>query len=227
MAIYRKLVIDLLHALNADRNQTAGAQVEVSADPAYSNDVIWSAVLDGEAEIVRAILEAPQHARKAGALIASATVANNGALPAHIGRILAVIVDNQYAEAYPVSGLTNLAHSNQPQNNPLKLPIQKQPLYGVTGDNRLIFTGGTTATVQYGTYTRPSFTSFDAFKAATMLCPDEYLPGAFFCAMKVIGHEGNHLGALAAYYERGQRMVGDIRGAAMPQLRDVQRAKEE
>lgn len=227
MAVYRVPVKMLLHALNADRNQSADVQADVSKDPANSNDVIWSAVLDGEAETVTAILESPVHARKAGALVSSATLANGAVLPARVGRLLGVLVNNQYAEPHPVSALTKLTNADQPRRNPLKLPIADEPLFGVTGDNRLIFTGAATATVLFGTYTRPTHASFDEFKNATMLAPDEYLPAVFFAAMKIIGIEGNHLSAMAAYYDRGQRMFAQIRGEAKPQLREMQLQIEE
>ena len=60
-----------------------------------------------------------------------------------------------------------------------------------------------------------------------MLAPDEYLDAVFFSAMKLIGHEGQMLGALAAYYDRGRAQLAAIRGDSQPTLKAVQRSAEE
>lgn len=223
MATYDAVARMLVQALNADSTNNYSAN---SDNQAYPDLAIQAAILDGEADVVQAILEAPAHSRRAAGLTTSATVASGAQLPSHPGRLLGVVLDDVWAESIPAAEMSRLMSGNQRVNNPLKLR-QTGKVFAVTGDNRLLFRGSGLATVYFGQYARPAFASYAAFLAATMLAPDEYLDAVFFSAMKVIGHEGQMLGAMAAYYDRGRAQIGAIRGDSQPTLKAAQRSLEE
>ena len=223
MATYDVVARQVIRAVNADSSNAFEAN---SDSEIYPNDAIQHAVLNGESEVIHAILEAPVHARRAGNLTTSATVASGAPIPSHPGRLLGVVIDGVWAESMPATEISRLLSSDVRRHNPLKLGAN-EPMFAVTGDNRLVFTGTSPATVYFGQYTRPSFSGYAAWLAGTMLAPDEYLPAVFFCAMQVIGHEGTQMGAMAAYYDRGRAQMAQIRGDSQPTLKVMQRQTEE
>ena len=223
MATYDVVARMLVQALNADGTNSFSAN---STNEAYPDAAIQAFTLDGEADVVQAILEAPSHSRRAAGLTTSATVSSGAQIPSHPGRLLGVAIDGVWAESAPAAEVSRWMGADARVGNPLKLK-QIEKVFAVTGDNRLLYAGGGSATVYFGRYQRPTFASYAAYLAGTMLAPDEYLDAVFFSAMKLIGHEGQMLGAMAAYYDRGRGMMAAIRGDSQPTLKAAQRALEE
>ena len=223
MATYDVIARQVIRALNADSGNGFDAH---SDSEMYPDRAIEHAVLNGEADVVHAILEAPVHARRAGSLTTSASLASGAQVPAHPGRLLGVVIDGIWAESMPVTEISRLLNPDRKRFDPLKLD-SNEPFWALTGDNRLVFTGTSPATVYFGQYARPVFPTYENFLTGTMLAPDEYLPAVFFSAMQVIGHEGTQLGAMAAYYDRGKAQMAQIRGDSQPTLKVLQRAEQE
>lgn len=221
--IYETLAKQVVQALNADHTNT---YLALSTDEAYPNAAIWQSILNAEAKVINAIFETPGHGRNAGALNTSVPVANGAQVPSHPGRLLGVVIDEVWAERISAAEMSRFTNANARRFNPLKLK-NIDHLYAMTGDGRLLFVGGGTATVYYGVYTRPVFADYTAFLAGTMLLPDEYAAACFCLAMQVIGHEGTMIQAMAAYYDRGLRQVAELMGDSSPGLKQVQAALEE
>lgn len=209
----------VIHALNADKTNSNAA---VSTDPAYSNSAIQAGVLDGIAQVAQAILEAPTHARRAGSLTTSATVAHGAQIPSHVGRVLGVAVDGEWLEPDVSAYVSRVAGADQRRTNPLKLDFQNNPTFSVTGDNRLLLAGATSALVYFGRYERPTYTSYEEFLAAALPVGDEYVPAIFFCAMKLIAQEGENIEPFRAYYNEGKVLLGKIQGEGRPTLKEAQ-----
>lgn len=210
----------IVHALSADKTN---ANAAYSTDPAYPNAAIQAAALDGLAQTIDAILAAPVHGRRVGStLTTSATVAHGAQVPTHPGRLLGVVVADEWLEQMPASHISRQAGVDQRRVNPLKLNYANAPCFALTGDNRLLLLGAATALLYFGKYERPDYASYEAFLADTLPVGDEYLPAIFFCAMKIIGQEGENIGAMQAYYAEGKSLLAGIQSEGRPTLQEAQ-----
>lgn len=210
----------VIHALNADKTNT---NATTSTDPAYPNATIQDCVLEGIAQVSEAIIAAPTHGRRAGALTTSATVAHGAQIPAHPGRLLGVTVNDEWLEPLPSSHISRQASAlDIRRTNPLKLNHAGSPAFAVTGDNRLLLLGAASALVYFGQYERPVYASYEAFLAGALPFGDEYLSAVFFCAMKIIAQEGENVGAMQAYYNEGKLLLAKVQAEGRPTIKEAQ-----
>ena len=224
--IYRQVIANL----NAAPGDYENAVV---VDEAYDPLAVVDAILNQETYLMHKIAESwfNGHRTNEGSpladLIVTENVANGGLIPAHIGPVIGVTIDNVPAEICAASAVGRLR-----AKNPLKLRFAGQ-LYGLE-DNRLYFTSESSSTtdaqVHLFQFPRPDFDDdLNDFKNSFSPVPGEYQQAWIDLSTgAVMPREGAMMQAAMAYTVRGERIMQELMGENRPRavLRDAQMGGE-
>lgn len=212
--IYRQVAANL----NAAPGQYANVVID---DEAYSALAIMDAILNQESYLLHKIAESLFNGNRTNLglpfddLIVTVDVSNGALIPAHIGPVIGVTIDNVPAEICAASEVGRLRIKN-----PLKLQLAGQ-LYGLE-DNRLYFTSEvstvTQAQVHLFQFERPDFDDdIDDFKNSFSPVPGEYQQAWIDLSTgAVMSREGAMVQAAQIYLNRGENVMREILGENRP-----------